>query len=58
MRMQNLEVSENAKSIIHEVCAIKDALEKSVFDGITEEEIETMKEVFRKICTNINGIVG
>lgn len=58
MRMQNLEVSENAKSIIHEVCAIKDALEKSVFDGITEEEIETMKEVFRKICMNINGIVG
>lgn len=58
MRMQNLEVSENAKSIIHEVCAIKDALEKSVFDGVTEEEIETMKEVFRKICTNINGIVG
>lgn len=58
MRMQNLEVSENAKSIIHEVCAIKDALEKSVFDGITEKEIETMKEVFRKICTNINGIVG
>lgn len=58
MRMQNLEVSENAKSIIHEVCAIKDALEKSVFDGITEEEIETMKEVFRKICTNINSIVG
>lgn len=58
MRMQNLEVSENAKSIIQEVCAIKDALEKSVFDGITEEEIETMKEVFRKICLNINGIVG
>lgn len=58
MRMQNLQVSENAKSIIHEVCAIKDALEKSVFDGVTEEEIETMKEVFRKICTNINGIVG
>lgn len=58
MRMQILEVSESTKAIIKEVSAIKDALEKSVFDGVTEEEIETMKEVFRKICGNINGIVG
>lgn len=58
MRMQILEVSESTKAIIKEVFAIKDALEKSVFDGVTEEEIETMKEVFRKICGNINNIVG
>lgn len=58
MRMQNLEVSESTKVIIKEICAIKETLEKSVFDGVTEEEIETMKEVFRKICSNINGIVG
>ena len=58
MRMQILEVSESTKAIINEVSAIKDALEKSVFDGVTEEELETMKEVFRKICGNINGIVG
>ena len=58
MRMQILEVSESTKAIINEVSAIKDALEKSVFDGVTEEELETMKEVFRKICGNINSIVG
>lgn len=58
MRMQNLQVSESTKSIIEEICAIKDELEKSVFDGVTEEEIETMKNVFKKICSNINGIVG
>lgn len=58
MRMQNLDVSESTKSIIKEVLAIKEELEKSVFDGVTEEEIEIMKEVFRKICSNINGIVG
>lgn len=58
MRMQILEVSESTKAIIKDVSAIKDALEKSVFDGVTEEEIETMKEVFRKICGNINNIVG
>ncbi len=58
MRMQNLEVSESTKAIINEVSAIKDALEKSVFDGVTEQELETMKEVFRKICGNINSIVG
>ncbi|MDE5873919.1 MAG: MarR family transcriptional regulator [Lachnospiraceae bacterium] len=58
MRMQILEVSESTKAIINEVSAIKDALEKSVFDGVTEQELETMKEVFRKICGNINSIVG
>lgn len=58
MRMQNLQVSERTKSIIEEISAIKDELEKSVFDGVTEKEIETMKEVFKKICSNINGIVG
>ncbi|MBD5097243.1 MAG: MarR family transcriptional regulator [Lachnospiraceae bacterium] len=58
MRMQILEVSESTKAIINEVSAIKEALEKSVFDGVTEQELETMKEVFRKICGNINGIVG
>ncbi len=58
MRMQNLEVSESTKAIINEVSAIKDALEKSVFNGVTEEELEAMKEVFRKICGNINNIVG
>lgn len=58
MRMQNLQVSESTKSIIEEISAIKDELEKIVFDGVTEKELETMKEVFRKICSNINGIVG
>ena len=58
MRMQILEVSESTKAIINEVSAIKEALEKSLFDGVTEQELETMKEVFRKICGNINGIVG
>lgn len=58
MRMQNLYVSESTKSIIKEVCAIKEELEKTVFAGVTEEELETMKEVFRKICSNINNIVG
>ncbi len=58
MRMQNLQVSESTKSIIEEISAIKDELEKTVFDGVTEKELETMKEVFRKICSNINGIVG
>ncbi|MCM1083892.1 MAG: MarR family winged helix-turn-helix transcriptional regulator [Clostridium sp.] len=58
LRMQNLEISESTNAIIKEVCTIKEALEKSVFDGVTEEEMETMKTVFRKICSNINGIVG
>ena len=58
MRMQNLQVSESTKSIIEEISAIKDELEKTVFDGVTEKELETMKEGFRKRCSNINGSGG
>lgn len=58
MRVHNLKVSPGTKPIIKEICEVKKELEESVFSGITDEELELLRETFNKICNNINGIIS
>lgn len=58
MRVHNLKVSPSTKPIIKEICEVKKELEESVFDGITDEELKLLRDIFNKICNNINGIIS
>ncbi len=58
MRVHNLKVLPSTKPVIEEICEIKKELEKSVFSGITDEEMKLLSDTFNKICNNINGIIS
>lgn len=58
MRVHNLKVSPSTKPVIEEICEVKKELEESVFDGISDEELKLLRDIFNKICNNINGIIS
>ncbi|MBE5953056.1 MAG: winged helix-turn-helix transcriptional regulator [Lachnospiraceae bacterium] len=53
MRVQHLKLTDKVRPMIDEMVQQKSEMEKCVFAGVTEEESETMKRVFEKMCANI-----
>ena len=53
MRIQHLKLTDKVSPLLNELLAEKEAMEKSVYAGVTEDEFKVMKQVFDKMCSNI-----
>ncbi len=53
LRVQHLKLEEPAKNILREMLEIKSAIDKCVFNGVTEEEQKVLRKVSAKMYDNI-----
>lgn len=53
LRVQHLRLSETASDVLTEMTAERKKVEKLVFAGVTDEEMDTLKNIFNKMCDNI-----
>ncbi|MGN0436844.1 MAG: MarR family winged helix-turn-helix transcriptional regulator [Wujia sp.] len=54
LRIVHLSLTAKAIEFLDEISVAKNEIEKCVFNGITDEEMETLKKIFIKICNNIS----
>lgn len=53
LRVQHLKLSEAADEILKEMISERNEIEKCVFAGITDEEMDMLRSVFSRMCENI-----
>lgn len=54
----HLGITEKAKPILDEIEDEQNKLYEVIFNGISEEEVETLKLILQKMCNNINEKFG
>ena len=53
LRVQHLTLTDKAEAILEEMMVIRQEMDKCVFAGVTDEEMQVMRNVFNKMCDNI-----
>ncbi|MGN0482315.1 MAG: MarR family winged helix-turn-helix transcriptional regulator [Lachnospiraceae bacterium] len=56
-RYMHYTVSETATAIIDDIAKIRRDMEKKMFQGITQEELQIYKRISEKIAANIRGML-
>lgn len=53
LRVQHLMLTDNSKEILEEMLEERREIEKLVFEGVTDKEMDILKNIFNKMCDNI-----
>ena len=53
LRVQHLNLTDKAEVVLEEMMVIRKEMDECVFAGVTDEEMQVMRNVFNKMCDNI-----
>lgn len=57
-RCVHYQVTEKAQPVIRDIQAVRRALDQEIFKEIPQDELEIFKSVFKKVCLNLQEMLG